>query len=61
MIECTAEMFSHLPENKQDSGQLRRLCPDVAAFQDKLKVKGTYSNYEDRHSFQIQGVLCDQQ
>lgn len=53
MVECTAEMFSALAEDKQTESQTHRLCPDIEGFGDLLKVKGTYSNYYERTSFMI--------
>ena len=60
MVQCTEEMFSTLPNDIKDLNQLtRRLCPDMDNIKDDLKVKGLYSDPNERISFSIQAVLCD--
>ena len=60
MIECTADLFSALPDELKDLNQLtRRICPDMKNLKDKLRVKGLYSNPNERISFSILGVVCN--
>ena len=44
MIQCTPEMFSKLPDFEDTATILftMRLCPDLSAYEDGLKVRGTY-------------------
>tara|TARA_B110000285_G_C14934631_1_gene518970 strand:+ start:147 stop:434 length:288 start_codon:yes stop_codon:yes gene_type:complete len=37
----------------------KRLCPDIEKLKDQLRVKNSYSNKEERISFSIQAVNCD--
>ena len=37
----------------------KRLCPDLDSIKDLLRVKNAYSNRDERVSFSIQAVVCN--
>ena len=39
----------------------KRLCPDMENIKNQLRVKNSYMNKEERISFSIEAVLCDQE
>ena len=62
MVLCTPEMFEIMGEGeKYSEADLKtRLCPDIDTIEDVLRVKNSYSDKNERVSFSIQAVVCDE-
>ena len=53
-------MFANLPDDSKDINSINaRLCPDMDLVKDTLRLKNSYTNKEERVSFSIQTVLCN--
>ena len=62
LVLCTPEIFEAYGEgDKLSEAELNmRLCPDMDTIKDLLRVKNSYSDKNERVSFSIQAVACDQ-
>ena len=62
MVLCTPEMFEALGEGDNLSVEKlnKRLCPDMDTIKEVLRVKNSYSDKDERVSFSLQAVACDQ-
>ena len=62
MVLCIPEMFKALGEGDElsEADLNMRLCPDMDTIKDLLRVKNSYSDKNERVSFSIQAVACDQ-
>ena len=58
MVECNAQLFA---DAEIDPSRIKnRLCPDFESLRDILQVKNSYQNKNERVSFSIEAVLCDE-
>ena len=55
-------MFKELEESEKSLYKInKRLCPDMVSLKDQLRVKNSYSDNNERISFSLQAVTCNNQ
>lgn len=62
MIPCDLKQFKDNnfdPDEITKQKLIQRVCPDLEFMQDYWRIKNSYTNYDERHSFNIAVVVCN--